>query len=337
MMWRPRRAPTTGVRPGRWGRLPLKARIGAVILAIVALIAVVGPSVAPYSPSSQSTDTGQILQGPSGRHLLGTTATGEDVLSQLLTGTRSTLEVGLAVGLIATILGVLVGTSAAFMGGLRDEGLSFVINIFLILPALPLLVVLLAYQSARGELATILVLSALGWSFGARVMRAQTLSLRGRDFIAASRETGERTWRILLYEIIPNQYSLIAASFVGAVLYAVAASVALAFLGLTNTSQWSLGTVLYWAYSQNALPLGAWWWYVPAGLLVAFIGMGLVLLNFGIDELGNPMLRQTARNRSANTTRWRPADPTPVIRAAAPARLATAPSLPDPRPPEERR
>jgi len=126
------------------------------------------------------------------------------------------------------------------------------------------------------------VLSILGWPWGARVIRAQTLTIRGRDFIAASRETGEKTWRIILFEIIPNEVSLIAASFVNTVLYAIGASVALAFIGVTNLNSWSLGTMLYWAESQQALQLGAWWWFVPPGLAVALIGTGLVDFSGGI-------------------------------------------------------
>jgi peptide/nickel transport system permease protein len=158
-----------------------------------------------------------------------------------------------------------------------------------------------------------LVLSGLSWPWGARVVRAQTLAIRNRDFISAARETGERTWRIITWEIVPNEVSLIAASFVNTVLYAIGASVALAFIGVTNLNSWSLGTMLYWAQSQQALQLGAWWWFVPPGLAVALIGTGLVLLNTGIDELGNPRLRDAA-SASKIAGRWlRPADPTPVL------------------------
>ncbi len=117
-----------------------------------------------------------------------------------------------------------------------------------------------------------------------------TLSIRNRDFIAASRETGERTWRIIAFEIIPNEVSLIAASFVNTVLSAIGASVALAFIGLADLSSWSFGTMLYSSPEQQALELGAWWWFTP-GIIVALIGISLVLLNTGIDELGNPRLR----------------------------------------------
>jgi peptide/nickel transport system permease protein len=145
------------------------------------------------------------------------------------------------------------------------------------------------------------------------VIRAQTLAIRNRDFVAASRETGEKSWRIIAFEIVPNEVSLIAASFVNTVLYAIGASVSLAFIGVTNLNDWSLGTMLYWAQSQQALQLGAWWWFVPPGLAVALIGAGLVLLNTGIDELGNPRLRD-ATSASRIAGRWLPpTGPTPVL------------------------
>ncbi|MGH8299719.1 MAG: ABC transporter permease [Steroidobacteraceae bacterium] len=181
------------------------------------------------------------------------------------------------------------------------------------IPALPLLIILLGYLPQKGQLATILVLSLLGWPWGARVIRAQTLAIRNRDFISAARETGETSWRIIAYEIVPNEVSLIAASFVNTVLYAIGASVALAFIGLADLNSWSLGTMLYWAESQQALQLGAWWWFVPPGVAVALIGAGLVLVNTGIDELGNPRLRD-ASSASRIAGRWlRPTDPTPVL------------------------
>jgi peptide/nickel transport system permease protein len=299
-----------------WRRLPRKAKAGCIVLAVIILVAIAGPYIAPDNPSVGSS---VLLHGPSLSHLLGTTSTGQDVLSQILVGTRSTVVIALAAGTIATVIALIVGMAAGFLGGLWDELLSLVSNVFLVLPALPLLVVLLSYQSARGDLGTILVLSALGWPWGARIMRSQTLSLRNRDFVAAARETGERTWRILLSEILPSELNLAAASFVGAVLYALSASVALAFLGLTDTSQWSLGTILFWAQTENALNLGAWWWFISPGLLVAIIGVALVLVNSGLDELGNPRLRVQPRQpgRGRRPARWLPSDPTPVERRTA--------------------
>lgn len=292
-------------------RLPGKAKLGALILGVFILVAILGPTIAPYDPSA--TIPGQALPlGPTTSHLLGTTATGQDVLSQLLVGTRSTVVLGLLTGVIATFLSVLIGTSAGFLGGFSDEGLSLLANVFLVLPALPLLVVILGYLPHTGELPTAIVLSVLGWPWGARVIRAQTLSLRGRDFVAAARESGESTHRIIFFEILPNEIGLIAASFVGTVLYAILTSVALAFLGVSNLSSWSYGTMLYWAQNGNAVQLGAWWWYAPPGICVALLGMSLVLLNFGLDELGNPRLRTAGRLKVGRRI-WRPSDPTPVL------------------------
>jgi peptide/nickel transport system permease protein len=294
--------------------MPLKAKIGAAIFAFFILIAIIGPGIAPFDPSATTGATAAV--GPNSHHLLGTTSTGQDVLSQLLVGMRSTVVLGLLTGMIATALAVVFGVTAGFLGGTADEVLSLIANIFLVLPALPLLIVLLGYlPPSSGELPTAIVLSALGWPWGARVIRAQTLTLRNRDYVLASREIGERTWRIIFFEIIPNEVSLIAAGFVSTVLYAILTSVALAFIGLASFSGWSLGTMLYWAQSQEAIQLGAWWWYLPPGICVSLLGMSLVLLNFGLDEIGNPRLRDGGR-RKINGKIWRASDPTPVVREA---------------------
>jgi peptide/nickel transport system permease protein len=305
---------------GLWRRLPAKARVGAIMLGIFVLAGVIGPILSPYDPSFQNPAPSLSLHAPDAAHLLGTTQSGQDVLSQLLIGIRLTLELAFGVGIVATALSVIVGVAAAYLGGLWDEVLSLATNVFLVIPALPLLIILLGYLPQKGQLATIVVLSGLGWPWGARLIRAQTLAIRNRDFVAASRETGEPTWRILAIEIVPNEVSLIAASFVNTALYAIGASVALAFIGLADLSSWSLGTILYWAQSQQALQLGAWWWFVPPGLAVALIGTALVLLNTGIDELGNPRLRNAGSASAGAWRKLRPTDPTPVEWAAPPSR-----------------
>ncbi|HEY1623609.1 MAG TPA: ABC transporter permease [Streptosporangiaceae bacterium] len=299
--------------PGRWRRMPAKAKFGAVLLGLFVLAAIIGPLIEPYAPGFQNPDPALSMNGPGFAHLLGTTQSGEDVLSQLLTGIRLTLELAVIVGVAATALSVIVGVTSAFLGGFWDEALSLLSNIFLVIPALPLLVILLGYLPEKGQTPTIIVLSVLGWPWGARVIRAQTLAIRNRDFVAAARETGESTWRILAFEIVPNEVSLIAASFVNTVLYAIGASVALAFIGLADLNSWSLGTMLYWAESQDALQLGAWWWFIPPGLAVALMGTGLVLLNTGIDEFGNPRLRDASNASRISGRRIPPTDPTPVL------------------------
>jgi len=262
---------------------------GIIVVAVFCVLAVIGPWISPYDPSQVSKTT---LAPPSLHHLLGTTQTGQDILSQMLYGTQVSMIVGVLAAVIATLLSVIVGLAAGYLGGISDEVLSLLANVFLVIPALPLTVILAAYLPKTGSFGIILVISITGWAWGARVLRAQTLSLRKRDFVEAARATGERTSSIIFRDIFPNQVAIIAASFLGTVTGAILTQASLAFLGLTNVTEWSWGTILYWAQVSSALLTGAWWWFVPAGLAIAFLGTGLSLVNFGIDEFINPRLRQ---------------------------------------------
>ncbi len=298
---RPSQAPATGVvsaAPRRSSRGPRKflflrnskAIAGMVILAFFFLIAIIGPWIAPYDPSARSDD---ILQPPSWEHWFGTTHLGQDVFSQILVGTRGVIVVGFVAGIVATTIGVIVGVTAGYVGGLGDETLSVLANVFLVIPQLPLIILIAGQLPTVGGVTVALVIAITGWAWGARVRRAQTLSLRRRDFVEAARANGERTWRIITAEILPNLTAIIAAGFVGTVAFAVLSLITLSFIGIGNTGEWNWGTVLYQAQSQLALQRGAWWWFVPAGLLIALFGMALTLINFGIDEFVNPRLRST--------------------------------------------
>ena len=158
-----------------WRNLPLKAKVGVGLLGFFILAAIIGPMVQPYDPSAQTPLT---MAAPSAQHWFGTTQEGQDILSQVLTGIRLTLELALAVGVIVTVVSVLVGVTSAFLGGIWDDVLSLITNVFLVIPALPLLIILLGYLSQQGQTPTIVVLSLLGWPWGARVIRAQTLTIR---------------------------------------------------------------------------------------------------------------------------------------------------------------
>jgi peptide/nickel transport system permease protein len=262
---------------------------GVVITLVFLVLAILGPWISPYDPSAVSDAASA---APSVSHLLGTTQNGQDIASQMLYGARASMVVGLGAAVVTTVLSVLVGVTAGYIGGLGDEVLSLLANVFLVLPSLPLTIILAAYLPHSGSLGIILVISVTGWAWGARVLRAQTLSLRKRDFVEAARATGEKTWRIILKDILPNQVAVIAASFLGTVTGAILTQASLAFLGLTDVTQWSWGTILYWAQVSSALLTGAWWWFVPAGLAIALLGTALSLVNFGIDEFINPRLRQ---------------------------------------------
>lgn len=271
-----------------------KIIIGLGILGFFILMAIVGPYAAPYDPSALSAHT---LAPPSAAHLLGTTQTGQDVFSELLVGARTTLVIGFAAGAIATALSVIVGVSAGYLGGFAEEGLSMLANIFLVIPALPLLVVLTGFLPKANSIVIAVVISVTGWAWGARVLRAQTLALRHQDYVESARAVGERGWRIILLEILPNEGAIVASSFLFTVLFAILTEAGLAFLGLGNITAWSWGSMLYWAQNNEALTVGAWWWFVPPGLCIALIGTGLALANFGIDEFINPRLRAGGLSR----------------------------------------
>ncbi|CAL9561701.1 Oligopeptide transport system permease protein OppC [Actinosynnema sp. ALI-1.44] len=271
-----------------------KATTGLVLMGFFVLMAVIGPWIAPFDPSERSSD---LLQPPSGKHWFGTTHLGQDIFSQVLVGTRSVMLVGLVAGVVATVLAVLVGVTSGYIGGAGAEGLSALSNVFLVIPALPLIIIITSTLPDTGNITIALVIGLTSWAWGARVLRAQTLSLRRRDYVEAARATGESTWRIILFEIMPNLTAVIASGFVGTVIFAVISEITLAFIGVSDAGGWNWGTVLFWAQSQQALAQGAWWWFVPAGLAIALLGTALSLVNFGIDEFVSPRLRGGGKTR----------------------------------------
>ena len=292
-------------RPKRRWLRSRKVIVGASILAAFAVLAVIGPWIAPYDPSATSPD---VLMPPSAQHWLGTTALGEDVFSQVLSGTRLSLEVGFLAALISETVAILVGITSGYLGGVADEILSLGTNIFLVIPVLPLQILIIAYLGNVSWVMTAAVIALTAWSHGARKLRAQTMSIRKRDYVEAARAAGEPAWRIVWFEILPNETAIIATGFLFSVLAGIIVQTGLAFLGLGDVASWSWGSVLRWSESSNAFLTGAWWWYVPPGLCLAVVGMGLALINLGIDEVVNPRLRgvgrvRTARERSGVTRR----------------------------------
>ena len=283
-------------------RLPSspKVLIGLGMLIVFVVLAVVGQWIAPYSPARTFSTTASVPQPPSLAHLLGTTQQQQDVLSQLLAGGRSTVLIAFVAGLAATVLSVVVGVTAGYVGGLSDDLLSMLANFFLVMPALPLLIVIFGFLPASqgsDDLLIGLIIAVTGWAWGARVLRAQTLSLRRRDYVESARIVGERGWRIIGFEILPNLIPIVASSFLFTVLYGVGTYTALAFLGLVNPNHLSWGGMLFYAQVAGAEQSGYWWLFIPPGLAVALLGTSLALLNFGIDEFINPRLRAAGLSR----------------------------------------
>ena len=265
--------------------LPIPAVAGAVLLGCFVVLGVVGPLLAPDDPSAT---TATVLAAPSWHHLLGTTQTGQDVLSQVLAGGRVTLLVGAVAGVLTTAVAAIMGLAAGYLPGLSGEALSSLANLFLVLPVLPLVIVMSAYLQSASWLGVVVVIVVVGWATGARVVRAQTLSLRRRDFVTAARASGERSTHILWAEVLPHVMPVLASGFVTSMLFAVVTQASLAFIGLGGVGQWSWGTMLYWAQNADAFSVGAWWWIVPPGACLALLGTALVLVNFGVDAVVGP-------------------------------------------------
>jgi peptide/nickel transport system permease protein len=275
-------------RPWRSVTSNRKVMLGLIVVIFFALLALFGPLFVGSNVNAFGLDRSA---APSSAHSLGTTAYGQDVLAQVVVGARVSVALGFTTGVVATIIAVIVGLVSGYVGGWLDEVFSVLSNVFLVLPALPLAIVLASFLPYKGPLTIGFVLIITGWSWGARVLRAQTLSMRNREFVTAAKSTGEPTWRIVFYEIFPGVIAVVVAQLLGTIIYAILAEAGLEYLGLGDLRGVSWGTMLYWAGNNDALALGYWWWFVPPGLCIAVLGAALAFVNFGIDEIANPRLR----------------------------------------------
>lgn len=275
-----------------------KAATGAIILVIFGVMAAVPGLIARDNP--QSFAYARSL-GPSLAHLLGTTSSGQDIFAQVIWGARETMIIALVSGLLSTLLSVIMGIGAAYLGGLWDHGLNLITDILLIIPTFPLLIVIVAYYPHSSLLPMIAVLVITGYSYGARQLRAEALALRSRDFLEAARVRGERRAYIILVEIIPTMTSLIVAVFVGTAAYNVIAAAGLQFIGFGDPNSLSWGTMLYWAQNGEALQTNQYLWALAPGLCIALLGAAFALLNYAFDEVGNPALQRVSLRRSRHT------------------------------------
>jgi peptide/nickel transport system permease protein len=273
-----------------------KATVGAVLLFLFAVLAAFPQWFTSVDdPNAHQFD---LMLPPSSEHWLGTTAFGQDIYAQLVYGTRESLIIAVVVGGLATLLSVIVGVSAAYLGGVSDNVLSGITDIFLVVPTFPLIIVIAAY-AGKGNLPVMIgVLVVTGWSYGARQLRAQALSLRNRDFLESARVRGERRSYIIAFEVLPTMTSLILATFLGGALYAVLTAAGLQFIGLGDPSSLSWGTMLHWAQANSALHTGQPLWVIAPGLCVALLGAAFALLNYAFDEISNPALRPVRRPRA---------------------------------------
>jgi peptide/nickel transport system permease protein len=267
-----------------------KSRIGVGILAFMVTLALIAPWIAVSDPTSMLHGFDP-HQPPSWQHLFGTTDHAQDVFSEVIVGTRRSLLLGIAAGLLATGVATVLGVLAAYAGGIIDEVINFLINVFLVIPPIPLLVVISGFLKNRGMGTMILALGLVLWAFEARVLRTQALSLKNRDFVLAAKVAGESTWRVVFGELMPNMISRIAAAFVLVFYISLLTDAGLEFLGLGDVNVASWGSSMYWAQVDSSVLQGEWWTFVFPGAALGLTVLGLVLLLAGIDEVSNPRLR----------------------------------------------
>lgn len=270
-----------------------KVMAGSAIVVVFALVAIFGPLIIHQNPLTYTKD---LVQPPSPAHWLGTNQGGQDVFIQLVVGTRSSLAWAFVTGLMVMVIAITVGLVSGYAGGIVDDILSVITNVFLVVPAFPLAIIAVQYFN-RSTVTIAIIVALTNWPWGARVLRAQTLSMRSREFVTAARAAGEKPWRIIFFEILPNEIAIVAASFVTTTIQVLLAVAGLEFLGFGNSQAISWGTMLSDAYISSALLQGAWWWFAPPGICIALLGSGLALLNFGIDEIADPRLRRARRRQ----------------------------------------
>ncbi|MBE0634375.1 ABC transporter permease [Candidatus Bipolaricaulota bacterium] len=267
-----------------------KLKIGAVIILFFLVLAAVGTLLTKNDPE---TFAGPMSSPPSAEFWFGTTFFGQDVFSQFVIGLRATFLVGAVGGGLATLIGMLVGFIGGYRGGVIDEGLNVMTNIVLVIPTFALLLIISAYFEVRGLFMESIFIGLTAWPWAARAIRAQTLSLRSREFVDLARISGMKPLRIVFSEIAPNMMSYLVMAFIlqfgGAILIAAT----LDFIGLGPTQGFSLGIMMQYAVLWGALPLGSWWWFIPPGAAIATIVGALYFMNVGLDEVFNPKLRET--------------------------------------------
>ena len=294
------------------------AMIGVTILGIFLLLALAAPLVTKHAPDKRTgnpheypafvvksaqqnpdgwiaenlaTDRRTMHMSKDADHVLGTSRMGRDIWSQVVYGARVSLAVGFGAGITVCFLATIIGVSAGYFGGRVDDILTAAMNIMLVIPQYPLLFVVAAFIGEAGPLTIALIIGCTSWAWGARVVRSQTLALREKEFVKAAEVLGESSWRIIFVEILPNLISIVGASFIGSVMYAIMMEATISFLGLGDPNTISWGIMLYNVQTSSSMLIGAWWELLAPCAALTLLVTGLALLNFAVDEIANPQLR----------------------------------------------
>lgn len=265
-----------------------KATVGIFLIILVLLLTMGAPLFTSFEAGFRSD---QYRVSPNSEFILGTTQLGRDVWAQTLYGGRTSLLVGVLAGVIAVTLSTIIGITAGYFGGIVDGIITTIINIAMVIPQIPLLLIIAALMGGVSPLLIGILIGFTSWAWGARVLRSQTMSIRNREFIYSSETLGETKFRRLFAEVMPNMLSMMSSAFVGTIVYAIMAQATLEYIGFGDPLSVTWGTMLYNAQNTAALQTGAWWELAGPCLGLIVLGSGLTLINFSIDELSNPKLK----------------------------------------------
>ncbi|WP_332898120.1 ABC transporter permease [Haladaptatus sp. CMSO5] len=278
----------------------LLVRLSMLMVGLFILIAILAPVIAPYPPLERQYQTSDdiLIQkwaepsflGGDGGYLLGTTAEGFDIFSQLIYGTRAALLVGLVAAVFTAGIGTLVGLVAGYYGGAIDDALMRLVDFLYGMPLLPTVIILVALLGPS-LWNIILAVIILQWRATARVIRSQALSLRERPFVKAARVAGASDWHIISRHLAPNvlPMSFLYGSF--AIAWAILTEAGVSFIGLGDPNSVSWGTMLQASRAYSALSFGAWWWFVPPGICIGLLVISGFLIGRGYEEITNPKLQ----------------------------------------------
>jgi peptide/nickel transport system permease protein len=275
---------------GFWA-LYKKSRIGMfgliLVLSFVA-VALAAPWIAPYDPRAL---VGRPFERPSEDHILGTDQVGRDIYSQLIWGSRVSLMVGLFASTFSVMIGTAIGLLSGYLRGPIDTVMMRITDLFITLPDLPLMLILAAIIG-RSVWNIILVIAVTGWTGTARMVRAQTLSIKERPYVEAARSVGARDSQIMFRHILPNIIPLIFANAIVGIVNAILSESGLSFLGLGDPTKPSWGLILRHANEVGAMATGRLWFIIPPGICIMLIAIGFAFSSYSLDQILNPRLRE---------------------------------------------
>lgn len=266
------------------------ALLGLCMLGVVVVAALFAPILAPYDPYQRiQVQPQDLFAPPDAQHLLGRDDAGKDVWSQLLHGARVSLAVGFAASFVSMFIGTTVGLVAGYYGGKIGGTLMRIVDFLMVIPDLPLMLVIIAVWG-RGLPKIILVIGLLGWTYTARLVRSQVLTLKERQFITRARSIGASNFRIILRHILPQIIPLIVAQAVLDISASILAESSLSFLGLGDPTLISWGNMLNFAF-ERGVSRQAWWFLLPPGFAILWVTLSLILIGSNLEEIVNPRIR----------------------------------------------